>query len=175
MRIAAIIIYILLEIFMKPPAYYLLARIDLTGSSTGWHRAELIHTAIKHLDEWYLSGTDYTRHWMPTGVSWNENHTDITNHYLSYAVLGGLPLMGLFIMALWFGFRYVGKALTQSPQADSAQNFRIWCIGAALFTHAATCISVSYFDQSFVFLYMNLAISGSLYACTTPNCAVTNT
>ncbi len=30
--------YIGLDLIMNAPAYYLLARIDLTGSSTGWHR-----------------------------------------------------------------------------------------------------------------------------------------
>lgn len=164
MRIAAVFAYIFLNLIMKVPAYYLLARIDLTGSSTGWHRAELIHTSIEHLNEWWFAGTDYTRHWMPTGVSWNENHTDITNHYLQYGVLGGLPLMGLFICALAVGFLYVGRYLRRRPPSSLSEQFTVWTAGVGLFTHAATCVSVSYFDQSFVFLFMNLAILGSLPA-----------
>jgi hypothetical protein len=72
MRIAAVVGYILLDIVMKAPAYYLIARIDLTGNSTGWHRARLIESSMEHLSEWWFAGTDRTRHWMPTGVSWSE-------------------------------------------------------------------------------------------------------
>jgi hypothetical protein len=38
----------------------------------------------------------------------------------------------------------------------------IWSVGAALLSHVATCISVSYFDQSYIFLFVNLALIGSL-------------
>jgi len=31
-------------------------KIDLTGSSTGWHRAELIDSALRHFNEWWLVG-----------------------------------------------------------------------------------------------------------------------
>ncbi len=163
MRIAAVIGYVLLDLVMKAPAYYLIARIDLTGGSTGWHRAHLIESSIKHLPEWWLAGTDYTRHWMPTGVSWSPEHADITNHYISMGVIGGLPLMGLFIAALWVGFVYVGRILRVIAVSGRHDGFFVWSLGAGLFAHAATCVSVSYFDQSFVFLCMNLAVIGSLY------------
>ena len=38
----------------------------------------------------------------------------------------------------------------------------IWSVGAALLSHVATCISVSYFDQSYIFLFLNLALISSL-------------
>lgn len=147
---------------MTDPAYYIIARIDLTGSSTGWHRAKLIEMGITHLNEWWLGGTDYTRHWMPTGVSWSEEHTDITNYYLKMGVIGGLPLMGLFIAALLSGFQYIGQSLRLSQHEPWEQQFMIWSVGAALLSHVATCISVSYFDQSYIFLFLNLALINSL-------------
>lgn len=162
MRIAAVIGYIMLDIVMKDPAYYIIARSNIVGGSTGWHRARLIEMGIAHLNEWWLAGTDHTRHWMPTGVSWSPEHTDITNHYLQYGVVGGLPLMGLFIAALVAGFRYIGQSLRLSKEEPWETQFLIWSLGAALLTHAATCISVSYFDQSYVFLFLNLAVIGSL-------------
>lgn len=157
-RIAGILGYLFLDLVMKAPAYYVIARIDLAGGSTGWHRARLIESAIEHLGEWVWAGTDYTRHWMPTGVSWSPDHTDITNHYLHMGVLGGLPLMVLFIGTLWLGFRYVGKALGTRVEAPFQDQFLVWTLGASLFAHVATCISVSYFDQSFLFLYLTLAM-----------------
>lgn len=162
MRVAIVFGYILLSLIMTDPAYYIIARIDLTGSSTGWHRAKLIEMGITHLNEWWLGGTDYTRHWMPTGVSWSEEHTDITNYYLKMGVIGGLPLMGLFIAALLSGFQYIGQSLRLSQHEPWEQQFMIWSVGAALLSHVATCISVSYFDQSYIFLFLNLALINSL-------------
>ncbi|HEY6260520.1 MAG TPA: O-antigen ligase family protein [Nitrospiraceae bacterium] len=164
MRIAAVVGYILLDIVMKDPAYFLMARIDLTGSSTGYHRAQLIRSAFQHLSEWWSSGTDFTLHWMPYGVSWSPNHCDITNHYLSYGVQGGLPLMMLFIFELGLAFYYVGQSLRLRAETSSAHHFLIWSLGSGLFAHAVTCVSVSYFEQSITFLYLNLAVIGSLQA-----------
>ena len=164
MRVAAVVGYILLDIVMKAPAYFLLARIDLTGSSTGWHRAALIQSSIQHLEEWWLAGTDRTVHWMPTGVQWSTNHTDITNHYIEMGVHGGLPLMFLFIATLWCAFGYVGKVLRNARSVALSDQFLVWSLGASLFAHAATCLSVSYFDQSYAFLYLDFAVVGGLFA-----------
>jgi hypothetical protein len=153
--------YIGLDVVMKAPAYYLLGRIDLTGGSTGWHRAALIQSAFKHIDEWWFAGTDHTRHWMPTGVSWSPKHTDITNHYLGLGVLGGLPLMLLFIGIILKSFSYIGMILKES---DGKNQFLIWAFGASLFAHAATCISVYYFDQTFLFLYLTIGAISSIWS-----------
>jgi hypothetical protein len=161
-RWLAVLGYIGLDLVMKAPAYYLIARIDLTGSSTSWHRAFLIESALDHLSEWWLAGTDFTRHWIPYGVSWSKDHADITNHYLRMGVDGGLPLMLLFIAILAKGFSYVGRTLRLIPESSPQSRFMIWALGASLFAHAATFISVSYFDQSFVFIYLTLAAIGSL-------------
>jgi hypothetical protein len=154
---AALAVYIALEIVMEDPAYFIMARLDLTGSSTGWHRARLIQSAFQHLSEWWLAGTDYTRHWMPSGVSWSPNHTDITNHYLRMGVLGGVPVMLLFIAMLVRAFWYVGVGLRRCAANDVNNQLMIWACGASLFAHSATCLSVSYFDQSILFLYLTLA------------------
>jgi hypothetical protein len=161
-RWCAILGYIALELTMNAPAYYLLARIDLTGSSTGWHRAYLIETAFAHLSEWWLAGTDFTRHWMEYGVGWSENHIDITNYYLNMGVWGGLPLMFLFITILAKGFSFVGQSLHHATDLSSDDQFMIWTLGASLFAHAATFLSVSYFDQSIVLLYLAIAAISSL-------------
>jgi len=164
LRWVAVIGYIMLDIVMKVPAYYIIGRIDFTGGSTGWHRARLIEVAFQRLSEWWLAGTDYTRHWMATGVSWSLDHTDITNHYIYLGVLGGLPLMILFIVMLVKGFGYIGSILRQAQPVSIKDEFLVWSLGASLFVHAASLISVSYFDQSFIFLYLNLAAVSSFWA-----------
>jgi hypothetical protein len=161
-RWGALLAIITLHLVMKAPVYYLLARIDLTGSSTGWHRAELIHASITHLNEWWFAGTDYTRHWMPTGVNWNPNHTDITNHYIKMGVVGGLPLMFAFIGILVVGFSSIGKVLRAAKEAPFAHRFLVWTLGAILLGHSLTFMSICYFDQSIVFFLLVLAAIGSL-------------
>ena len=154
--------YIWLDIFMNAPAYYIVTRFDFISGSTPWHRARLIESATDHIDEWWLGGTDYTRHWMPTGVSWSREHTDITNYYLKMGVIGGLPFMLLFITLLWKGFRFVGQTVQHGDSLPSEARFIIWTLGASLFSIAATSFSVSFFDQSFLFLYLVLAVIGSM-------------
>ncbi len=157
--------YIALDVVMNAPAYYLLARIDLAGGSTGWHRARLIEVAIEHLSEWWLIGTDYTRHWIPYGVVWSDNHIDVTNYYLKMGVLGGLPLMILFVAFVAYSFALVGRGLATVPQEH---RFLLWSLGAAMFAHATTSISVTYFDQSFLFFYMVPAAIASVVSSIQP-------
>ncbi|NOR79746.1 MAG: hypothetical protein GQ529_02765 [Methyloprofundus sp.] len=154
----AILGYIGLDLVMNAPVYYLIARIDLTGSSTSWHRAALIEAAIDHFSEWWLVGTDFTRHWIAYGVPWSANHVDITNHYLVMGVKGGLPLMLLWIAILIKGFSFVGQTLRQETSLPPESRFMMWALGSSLFAHAVTFISVSYFDQSVLFIYLTLAV-----------------
>jgi len=165
-RWLAVLGYIGLDIVMKAPAYYLIARISPIGSSMGWHRARLIESALEHFSEWWLVGTDYTRHWMPTGVIWSADHTDITNHYLKMGVLGGLPLMLLLIATFAIGFQYVGRIIKNLEDHNKQFSFFFWSLGSSLFVHAVSCISVSYFDQSFIFLYMTIAMIASAMSST---------
>lgn len=162
LRWGAVFGYVALDVVMNAPAYYVLAYIDLTGSSTSWHRAFLIETALAHWSEWWLIGTDYTRHWMPYGVPWSAHHVDITNHYLRMGVDGGMPLLMMFIVVMAVGFARVGRALRHADATAPTRPFLLWAVGACLFAHAATFISVSYFDQSVMFLYLTLAMIGSV-------------
>jgi hypothetical protein len=164
MRWLAVAAYLALDVLMNDPAYFIMARIDLAGGSTGWHRARLIQSAIEHISEWWLTGTDYTRHWMPSGVYWSGNHTDITNHYIQMGVYGGFLLLLLFAGVVAAGFSLVGSSLHERPALSERDRFLVWSLGAALFAHAVTFLSVSYFDQSIVFVYLTLAAIGSARA-----------
>jgi hypothetical protein len=163
-RWAAVFGVIGLSFIMKDPVYFVMARIDITGGSTGYFRAQLIRSAIEHLNEWWFAGTDYTRHWMPTGIVANPNHTDITNHYLAMGVAGGLPLMLLFMWMLFVAFVRVGQAMraSQGQGAPLDQQFAMWTLGSILFGHATAFWSISYFDQTMVFLCLVLSCIGSL-------------
>ena len=161
-RWTVVVLLIVLNFVMSDPVYFLVARVDIAGGSTGWYRAQLIRSAFEHIDEWWLAGTDITRDWMPVVI--NEKNTDITNYYIRMGVWGGLPLMAIFMAILGSAFAAVGRALRSSANAPFEQQFLIWTLGAILFGHATTFFSVSYFDQTVVFLYLLLAAIGSLGA-----------
>jgi hypothetical protein len=160
-KICAGLILIVLNFTMSRPIWYLIARIDFVGGSTGWHRSVLIDTAMKRLDEWWLAGTDYTRHWMHSGVTWNPNHTDITNYYLQMGVWGGLPLMLSFIAILVFALLGIERALPVLRAAGDEREFDAWCVWTSILTHSVSFISISYFDQSFgcFFLLIGAAVA----------------
>jgi len=159
-----IITLITVQLFMKAPIWFLMSKIDLTGSSTGWHRAALISSALAHLKEWWLCGTTYTRHWMPTGVTWSPNHTDITNYYLHFGVVGGLPTMLAFIFILKEGYKAIGKQMFIMDDNYLKRQRLAWMFGSVLFAHTMTFLSVSYFDQTNVFLYTLFGLIGTLDA-----------
>jgi hypothetical protein len=148
--IITVVALVALHAVMKDPVWYLLARIDVTGGSTGYHRARLITAALDHIDRWWLVGTDYTRDWIPYGIEWSRNHVDITNYYIKMGVIGGLPLMLLFICLFVTAFRALGRGINTLRVANDSKQFVLWCASATLFAHCVTLITVSYFDQSII-------------------------
>jgi hypothetical protein len=161
-RWLAVLAIFALNFLMNDPIYFLMARIDITGGSTGYFRAQLIQSAINHLSEWWFAGTDHTRHWMLSGITADPNHTDMTNYYLQMGVWGGLPLMILFMWLIVAAFLRISQALRVRKGAPLADQFVIWTLGAILFGHATAFWSISYFDQTIVFLCLVLACIGSI-------------
>ena len=45
-----------LHLVMKAPVWALIAHIDLTGSSSGYHRYMLVDNCIRHFSDWWLLG-----------------------------------------------------------------------------------------------------------------------
>jgi len=146
-----------LDLVMQDPVYFLVARIDITGGNHGYFRAQLIRSAINHFSEWWAVGTDVTRHWMPSGITANARHTDITNHFLAMGVMGGVLLMLLFVSMVAWSFRDVGRALVRLEEAPVAQQKLVWMLGVLLFAFVTTFFAISLFDQSVIFFYLILA------------------
>lgn len=159
---AAVPGYILLSFVMERPPYFLISKIDLTGASSSWHRSYLIQQTIKHLDEWWLLGTDRTIHWMPNQSFISPSHTDITNQYIAYGVGGGLICLILFIVILAWSFR-TAWLISGAERFDDGQRFTFWCVGASMFSHATSAISVAYFGQALFFFWLPVAMLGSFY------------
>ena len=160
LRLVVFASLILLHLVMEAPVWFLMARIDFVGGSSSWGRAELISQALAHVDEWWFAGTDYTRHWMPYGIEWSSSHTDMTNYFIKMGVVGGIGLMGSFIMVLTVAFCFAGKLMRESSRGPGGR-YMVWCVGAAIFAHLVTFFSISYYDQSYVPLFLLIgALSG---------------
>lgn len=149
--------------------WYLMASIDLVGGSTGWHRAKLIDQSFVHLNEWWAWGTDYTRHWMSSGMRWNPNHADITNYFIHLGIVGGLALALCLFGFLIISFRMLERKMIELRQTGNPDEFTLWCAGASLATHAISFVSISYFDQMYIFFYLLLgAIPGLVSSVNNP-------
>ncbi len=127
--------------------------MDFVGGSTGWHRAYLIDMAVQHLDEWWMFGSDSTRHWMPYGLLAVPEHCDLTNYYIHLGVMAGMPVVITLIAIQWKSFRIIGQRMSELRKSNSPDEFWLWCLGSALFAHAITFLSISYFDQIYVFFW----------------------
>lgn len=159
-----IVVYVILSLVLSQPPYYLISKIDITGGSTGWHRAFLIDRTIQHINEWWLFGTDKTVHWMPRQGRINDHHTDITNYFIGFAIQGGLVGILLVLGMVVASLLSVGRMWRAYDEEAPEKAFFVWCCGACLLGHAATSMSVAYFDQSLIFFWFAVAIISSLRA-----------
>jgi hypothetical protein len=152
LRWSAALGLVFLQMVMKAPVWFLMARVDIFGGSTGYHRAWLIDTAVKHFSEWWLFGIKNSGIWDPMLA-------DVTNQYLVEGFDGGILTMLLFITVIVLCFRAVGIASRRSTGFEPrALRLCIWSLGASLFAHALGFLSISYFDQNEVNWYMLLAM-----------------
>lgn len=148
-RWAIVLLVVLLQVVMKAPVWFVMARFSLFSGSTGWFRGFLIDMAFRHLADWWLIGTQAAATWHPFLI-------DVTNQYIAEGFCGGALAMALFIAVLAVAFRSVGRSVRQAKVSYPSKRLA-WALGAVLFAHAVTFISVTYFDQNFVMLYFLLA------------------
>jgi len=133
---------LVLHIIMKAPFWFLLAHIDVTGSSTGYFRATLIDQAVNHFSDWWLMGTNING-W------WGEDMWDLSDQFVAEAFSGGLLTLLLFVTMISLCFRRIGIA-RKSVEGDRKQEWLMWLLGVALFGHVMVFFGVSYWDQMWV-------------------------
>ena len=147
-----------LHIVMEAPVWALMARVDFTGGSTGWHRYRIFDAFVNHFSEWYLMGETDPMSW---GV-WEMR--DLTNMYVAEGLNGGLLGLIAFLFVLIFAFGNVGRALNVKVIARSlAHQWICWCVGVAILVHAVTLLGVAYFGQMPVILYLELSLASCVY------------
>jgi hypothetical protein len=65
----------------------------------------------------------------------------------------------------WKSFRLISARMRDLQESDTALQHALWCLGAVLFAHAITFLSISYFDQIYVFFW---GLLGGLTGFLTP-------
>jgi hypothetical protein len=152
--VAALFVATALHFVMNHGIWHLLARVDLVGGSTGFHRFHLIDQAIRRFDEWWLVGTLSTRHW-----GWGLQ--DVTNQYILEGVRGGIWAMIALVATILLALRACGFWLRRLP-AGSREHLLVYAIGASVFAQAAIFLAVSYFGQSTMIWSLTMALAAFL-------------
>jgi hypothetical protein len=155
MRIGAVAMLILLHLVMNKPVWHLVARVNVVGGSTGWHRYKLIDSAINNFGEWAILGVRETGHW---GYGMH----DVTNQYVLEAVRGGLTTLIIFVTTICLAFSSVGRAMQDRLIPQDRQAVLAWAIGVCLACHCMSFIAVSYFGQSTMLWYLTLAMAAAI-------------
>jgi hypothetical protein len=141
-----------LHLVMKAPVWALIARIDIVGGSTGWHRFKIVDNLIHHFWEWWLLGSNNYWNWEGGDDMW-----DAANQYVSTGESTGLLSLILFIAAIVYCFKYLGKA-RKAAGRSSQQAWFLWLLGAALFSNLIAFMGISYYDQTSIYWYLLLAM-----------------
>jgi hypothetical protein len=135
-----VILLVACGLAMKAPVWFLIARMDVIAGNSGYHRAELIDTFVRHFKDWWLIGTNKQ-------ATWGFDMDDLCEQWVAEGENGGLATFVCFILLITRSFSRIGKArkrLSKNPK----QEWLLWLIGVALFSHCVGFFGISYFDQT---------------------------
>ncbi len=138
-RVGIVSILVGLDMVMKAPVWALIARVDLTGSSSSYQRYGLIDMTVRHFSAWWLIGT-------PDYVNWGWDSWDLCNQFCAVALTGGLLTLIFYIWIFKSGFAAVGNA-RKSVEGDRRREWLLWCIGSSLLANVVAHFGVNYMAQ----------------------------
>jgi hypothetical protein len=139
LRWGIVLVLVALHMVMHGPVWSLLEHIDLTGSSSSYHRYMLIDVSIRHFWDWWLLGTR-------DNGSWGWEMWDTSNQYVAYAFSGGLLTLIFFISIISRGFASLGNA-RKIVEGNRREEWFLWCLGCGMFAHVVAFFGIDYFDQ----------------------------
>ena len=138
-----------LHLVMKSPVWFLISRVNLTGSSDAWSRAMLIDTFFRHFKDWWLVGAETS--------GWGYDMWDLSNQFVAVGETGGLLAFICFIALISRSFGRLGK-MRRQVAGDKNQEWLYWSLGAVMFAHIVAYFGVSYFDQTSIWWFAFLAM-----------------
>jgi hypothetical protein len=125
-----------LHLVMHGPVWSLIARVDVIGSSSGYHRYYLVDNCIRHFSDWWLLGYKYYD-------LWGFDMFDLCNQFVVQAVNGGLLALVAYIAIFSRSFGAIGKA-RKRVQGDRGHEWFLWCLGSALFSVVVAHFGINY-------------------------------
>jgi hypothetical protein len=163
-RWVVLVLLVALHLVMKAPVWFLIARMDIIAGNSGYHRAELIDTFIRHFRDWWLIGSNQQ-------ATWGFDMDDLCEQWVAEGEGGGLLTLSCFLLLITRGFSRIGKA-REKIVGDRKREWFLWFIGVALFAHCVGFFGISYFDQTRFAWY---ALFGIISAATIPTKAAPKT
>lgn len=161
-KLAVLFGLVVLGLGMRHPIWFLVARIDVVGGSTGYYRYLLVDSFIRHWSDWFLIGIRDT-------ISWGRNLSlpwvglrDLTNQFVYEGVRGGVASLAAFVAAVAVSFGYVGHAVRRARDESVARLH--WGVGVSLLVHVFSFFAVSYFGQVRFAWWMTLALCANGFA-----------
>jgi hypothetical protein len=145
-----VLVLVALQLVMKAPVWFLIARVDVVGGSSGYHRAMLVNDFIIHFRDWWLIGTTENARWGNT--MW-----DLCNQFVYEGQLGGLASFLCFVAMIYICFSRIGTA-RKVAEGDRNKEFFFWALGVTLFSHIIAFFGISYFDQTRIAWFALLAV-----------------
>jgi hypothetical protein len=155
-RTGIVVSLVCLHLVMKSPVWFLIAHIDLTGSSSSYHRAELIDQFVNHFSSWWLIG-------VKDASTWGWDMWDAQNMFVSVGEVGGLAALVFFTLVISRCFAKLGNARKRTT--SQKQEWLLWFLGSAVFANVVAFFGVNYFDQSKMAWF---ALISMICACTVP-------
>ena len=141
-----------LHLVMKGPVWSLIARIDLTGSSSGYHRYYLVDNCIRHFSDWWLLG------YKDFG-NWGWDMWDLSDQYVAVCLTGGLITFVIFMALLTRSFGALGTIRKRFAAAGNRrQEWYCWCLGCTLFANLVGWFGCSYMAKMEMTLCILLAM-----------------
>lgn len=138
------------QMYMTSPVWHIISDVDLTGSSSSYHRYMLVDQCIRHFWDWALIGTK-------NYAAWGWDMWDLSNQYVAVADPSGLiPLICLLVIIV-LACKYVGWA-RKAAEGERRQELFVWAFGASIFANIMAFFGISYFDQTIVAWYAILAM-----------------
>jgi hypothetical protein len=149
-RLILTLLLLSLHAVMKAPVWMLIARVDLTGGSSGYHRAMLVDQFIAHFKDWWAFGVQDTS-------SWGWDLWDTQNQFVNIGQGGGLLALGLFVAMICHCYSALGRGRLKVA-GDRLLEWQYWLLGCGLTAHVVGFFGVNYFDQSRMGWYLLIVI-----------------
>jgi hypothetical protein len=148
-----------LQLAMKAPVWFLIARTGGVLGGSGEHRAMLIDNFIHHFGEWWMIGTRYN-------ADWGYDMWDVDNAFVAAGIGGGIITFLAFIAIFVCAYKRIGRSRKLTSGIAGSEHL-VWSLGACLFANTVGFFGIVYFDQSVLAWYLLLAMISATAAFVT--------